>query len=237
MQLLFIGLLGFSMVGCHGCKDPVEDPCEGVEEVAADFKMEYSLGLNEDRKWFEADTILKYRYVRFKALGDYDSVRWKIGLDPRTFSEKVFSLQFDNPDVIQVRMIGFKKPNLDCFPNDNGIDTISKQLVIVPKEEALVLGDYKGYFLSEPDSSFTLMIKWDTGLPYIHELPKGCVHSPVQGLITAGYKNFKMAKFDTGGPCPFPKGWGVLKDDTLKVDFNYTSNVGYFEDTFIGIKQ
>ncbi len=239
MQLLFIGLLGFSMVGCHGCKEPVmPNPCEGVEEVTADFKMEYSMGYGEDEQWYEADTILEVMTVRFSAIGNYDSIKWKVGLDPRVFTKKEFSLEFDNQDNIQIRMIGFRAPNLDCFPNDDGVDTVLKQLTIFPDEKSLVLGEFDGYFLSEPDSLFTMKIeRYINGVIWTPEFPKGCIKDPYhEGAFKwTSYRRLFNDYMYGGCQSDLPYVWGAYLNDTLKIEYEYPSTGE--KGTFIGIKK
>ena len=238
IQIFIIGLLGFSMIGCHGCKEPVVDPCEGVEEVTADFKMEYSMGYNEDERWFDADTVLEITRVRFSAEGNYDSIKWKVGLDPREFVEKKFSLRFDDSGSVQVRMIAYRAPNVSCFPDDDGVDTLIKQLVIVPDSMSLVLGVFEGYFLSEPDSLFTMEIRQLNDVTWTPEFPKGCVKDPYfQGGMWSAYR--RLFSRGESGHCQgaMPYLWGVYEKDTLKIEYKYLISSEKYEDTFIGIKK
>ena len=238
IQIFIIGLLGFSMIGCHGCKDPVmADPCEGVEEVKADFKMEYYMGYNEDEQRYEADTVLEYERIYFSAIGKYDSVKWKVGLDPREFTKKKFSLWFEDAASMQIRMIGFRAPNLDCFPADDGVDTVFRQLVILPNEGSLMIGEFDGYFLSEPDSQFTMKIIRSNGTTWTPEFPKGCVKDPYhEGAFkwTAYRRLFNDDEHaDCHGQLPFV--WGTYFNDTLKLEYEYLP--AGEKGTFIGIKK
>ncbi len=240
MQLFFIGLLGFSMVGCHGCKDPVEDPCEGVEEVAADFKMEIFLGYNEDQRWFEGDTFTQ-GYVRFSAIGQFDSVNWQVGLDPREFTDRQFTLDFfDFLGALDVKMIGYRKPNNECFPDDDGVDTISKHLVIVHKSESKFFGHYNGYFVSEPDSSFQLFIDYVSGSIAFNEFPKGYPREPGEydGFAIDYRHFFNNSSGAHGQQGPKPGGWGRVVGDTIIFDFHYflPNSGGEVFDTYIGVK-
>ena len=240
IKILIIGWLGLSMMGCHGCKEPVmDDPCEGVTEVTADFKMEYGMGWNEDRRWLDADTVTP-KDIRFWAIGEYDSVKWKIGLDPRVFTQRKFQLYFDSPTTLEVRMIGYRQPKLDCYPNDDGVDTVSKHLVVVQRWESLIPGDYEGHFLLEPDSTFVFSILKDsiTTDIWVNEFPKGCFKNRDNGgLAWIGYRSF-FTSDDGIGNCAMPYAWGFLSNDTLSVHFHYEMGAtGYVEDTFIGIKK
>ena len=244
--MLIIGLLGFSMIGCHGCKEPVVDPCEGVEEVTADFKMEFSLygpiegqWFSREYRWFESDTFLP-GHIRFTAEGVYDSVKWKVGLDPRVFTAKQFSLDFyDFSGSFDMRMIGYRKPNNGCFPDDDGIDTIFKPLVVVPYSESKVFGHYDGCFLSEPDSSFQLFIDYNSSFRmHINEFPKGYLRDPGEYGFTIGYRHFAARYSGSNGQQgPKPGGWGEIVEDTIKFDFHhYLPNGGEVTDTYIGVK-
>ena len=237
IKILIIGWIGLSMMGCQGCKEPVMvDPCEGVTEVTADFKMEYSMGIDDYIQWYEVDTICEVDMVRFSAVGKYDSIKWKVGLDPREFTEKEFSLRFMEKGSVQIRMIGFRAPNLECFPTDDGIDTIFKQLTIVPREESLILGEFDGYFQSEPDTPFTMKIVRLYNSIWTPEFPKGCIKNP---YFEGAFKWCTYRRFfnnDGNGHCQgsLPFVWGQYFNDTLRVDYEYPSGE---KGTFIGIKK
>ena len=210
-----------------------------MEEVTADFKMEYFMGWNEDMRWFDADTVLVSPLgIRFSAVGKYDSVKWKVGLDPREFTENQFSLRFEDSGSVEIRLIVFRAPNLECIPNDDGIDTLEKQLVIVPKEESLLIGEFEGYFLSEPDSLFTMKIEtYINGTVWTPEFPKGCVKDPYhEGAIK--WVSYRRAfNDDEHAHCQgeIPYLWGEYLNDTLKIEYEYLSTGE--KDTFIGIKK
>lgn len=242
IQLLIIGLLGFSMMGCHGCKEPVmADPCEGVEEVVADFKVENEIwGYHYKSKRFEVDTFVS-GYVFFTAVGQFDSVKWIIGDDPRIFKENEFSLIFSAVGNLDITMIGYRKSNTDCLPLDDGIDTLTKAIVIVPISQSRVFGHYNGHFLSQPDSAFQLFIDYDSSEIWsVNEFPKGYPRDIGEYGFLAGYRNF-LADYDGyGGQLgPKPGGWGRVSDDTIIFDFHYFlpgPNGEEVKDTYVGVK-
>ena len=241
IQLLVIALLGFSMVGCHGCKEPVMDPCEGVEEVVADFTMEDEIwGHYFESKRFEVDTFTP-GYIYFTAEGKFDSVKWIIGNDPRIFKENEFSLLFSPIGSVDVTMIGYRKSNKDCLPLDDGIDTLTKTIVIVPISQSRVFGHYNGHFLSQPDSSFLLFIDYDSSEIWsINEFPKGYPRGIGEYGFVAGYRNF-LADYSGGDgqQGPKPGGWGRINGDSIIFDFHYFlpgPNGEEVKDTYVGVK-
>jgi len=176
--------------------------------------------------------------VRFSAVGKYDSIKWKVGLDPREFTEKEFSLRFMEKGSVQIRMIGFRAPNLECFPSDDGVDTVLKQLTIVPKDASLVIGEFDGYFLSEPDIPFTMKIVRSNNTTWTPEFPRGCIKEPYfEGVFQWNtYRRFGN-KISTNAHCQgsLPLVRGQYFNDTLKVDYEYRSTGE--KGTFIGIKK
>ena len=137
-------LMALSIAACKKCKeeDPVS-PCNGKSALKADFRMFTISGNNKDTVFMPAlmDTVYvkdPYQFgslVTFQAIGNYDSVRWQIGGDARVFKTNTFSLTFQNETAksdIDVVLIGYKKPNAACFPNDDGVDTVKKVFTVLP---------------------------------------------------------------------------------------------------------
>jgi hypothetical protein len=51
-----------------------------------------------------------------------------------------------------------KTPNHYCFPNDDGVDTVTKYLTITNVEPHPYFGQFKGYCISKPEETFTIQI-------------------------------------------------------------------------------
>ncbi|HHB77964.1 MAG TPA: hypothetical protein ENK85_01870, partial [Saprospiraceae bacterium] len=135
IQLLLIGWLGFSMMGCHGCKDP--DPCEEATEVTADFTImengypnNLSGGLDTLFKPFDTDTVRRTRII-FSALEEDAEYTWIIGAE--TLHTRVVQRSgFPKGETIPITLIVKKTPNAMCFPNDDGIDTLVRYMHVLP---------------------------------------------------------------------------------------------------------
>jgi hypothetical protein len=170
---------------------PKPDPCkvEEAQPLKAAFKIEESVG----DSLVITDTVMRYSGVRFTALGKYDSVKWKIGGDVRLFRTLSVYLEFDYPETVKITLIGYRKPNKACFPTDDGVDTVSRNLVVLPFYQSKIKGVYRGYVTGKEQDVFEVAIDTMTakrgteeffsyvGLPpryYVSNLPKGVENTP-----------------------------------------------------------
>lgn len=161
-----------------GCKK-IEQPflgsnldCSCAKEVNAEFKMGEKFG----EQFIELDTIampinyfdgnpanfgyINTVYVYFSANTDNAiSYEWQVGSNSISQTTKDFGLYFtDTIGTIPVRLIVRAKPNLMCFPDDDGIDTIVKYLTIRNVLPDPLKGKYYGYNTNDPSNYFTIEI-------------------------------------------------------------------------------
>jgi hypothetical protein len=249
-------LLLFILLSLSACKKQKISPCAGKERPVTDFVIKEHVG----SQTFGADTIYRNNYVTFEAIGDYDSVRWKIGNDPRKYTQKEFALSFHQVlGAITVHLKAFKKPDTNCFADDDGVYELTKTFTVLEPfdksslTKSPLIGRYKGYNEGSPQDTFTVRIeyfdneKYSTSLfgtknfYWISNLPKGYFWdqgSQAYGnpelhhgqQMEMGYKAFG---FGSGASCN--GGYGRLSSDTLYVD--YGVEVGNCKKRFIGIKQ
>ena len=161
--MFIIGLLGFSMLGCQGCKDPVVDPCEGVEEVTAAFTMMENgypstlppgSPLDTLFKPFDTDTVRLTRVV-FSAQEEDAEYTWKIGAE--TLHTRVVERSgFPKGETIPITLIVKKAPNSECRPDDDGIDTLVRYLHILPESPPRAFGYFQGHLEGAPQDTFTV---------------------------------------------------------------------------------
>lgn len=236
-KILFFASVLFAW-GCR--KKHEQNPCEGKSQPIAEFAVKEMVGDTA----FDADTIFRDNYVKFQSLTSYDSVLWKIGTDPRKFTQSIFTLSFINDLItVPVTFTGNKPANTQCFPNDNGIYTGVKQLTTVEQFDRATLtkspliGRYKGYFTNNPLDTFTVRIEYFdstkynvsvTGLKnfyWISNIPKGYIDSTSDPAVRypelrnghsmeMGYKSFVFS----GGFDIRGKGW--LSHDTLFINYS-----------------
>jgi hypothetical protein len=164
-SLIFIALLIFT-----SCKKnhPI-NPCEGKTQPTGKFIIKEMIGDTA----FIADTIFRDNYVQFQALDKYETVTWKLGSDPREWTNPEFSLSFINTmGTIPIDFSGKKTPNTLCFPGDIGTYTSSQNLTVVEQVEkpyvtiSPLVGKYKGYFTDSPSDKFTVRMEYFDSTKY-----------------------------------------------------------------------
>jgi hypothetical protein len=259
--ILLLVLIPFLNSCCKKCQDSSNPDCENYDpcfrKVSADFKMMLPVEPQGDEVYFfECDTVHPRSEVIFVAQDSSDvTYEWKIGTDPTIFKTRKVVLQFDNPAVLDVKLIVRKKD--PCGAVNTFADTLTRRLVVSNTNfDAFFVGKYKGYLESKPSDVFTIAIlKAPSGLhegfSYINGLQRGCENRDVParsgGLLSFGaYRDFVVGnstdyKGDTFGPCKDLYGWGKLaKDDSsLEIKFKFydiTINK-IVSDKFVGKKQ
>ena len=202
LKYIIVGIVCFGVVlSCKKIQPDMTDvkkACDCAKEVSADFKMGEKFG----ETLIEEDTVFipinfgdgnpinfdysNYVYVYFSAnIKNAISYEWQVGNNSITQTVKDFALYFDDTiGTIQVKLIVHAKPNLKCFPNDDGIDTIIKSLTLKNSKTILLAGKYYGYNTDDPTHKFTIeidtvtsynpiAIPWNTCALSIRNLPEG----------------------------------------------------------------
>ena len=182
------------------CQDVWNPKCENYDpcfkKVSADFQMR-TLTEALGPRYFEVDTIMKYDAVYFKALDSTDvTYEWTIGTDPRTYTDRVVRIGFDNPTELDIKLTVKRKSG--CSLTEGGEQTITRHLVVV--EKSAIKGKYLGYLESKPSEKFTIEIVEpnDTlGIVnyYVDNLPNGCKRTPTDrggASFLINYKEFDM---------------------------------------------
>ena len=159
---------------CPPCDDPTNpecgnyDPCFGKNRVSADFYMyENHGGLNPDKGWdyYDTDTLLGQSVLlvakeEFEPYWSEVNYTWIIGAETISGTDKksITRNSFPTNERIQVTLIVNKKPHLDCYPDDDGIDTVTRYMVfpygtdLVPKWQ----GEYIGHTTDKPNETLQL---------------------------------------------------------------------------------
>ena len=223
----------FFAVILANCKDEhpdPEDPCKNAQEVSADFAIETKLG---DR-YFEGDTVYDLGLVRFRAKQQHDAYKWVLGAE--TLSTQSFSRSFFPQGTwINVTLMVKSKPNTACFPNDNGMDTLTKRFYVWPvnpEEKILnkpptvppfpILGTYLGYKASNPTKPVYVTLQdtfWlnDDNEPYYVGVVKGIALDKSNSASFS--RNYLIQDFVSGySPLAFQlyiQGYGFGKEGRL----------------------
>lgn len=129
-SLLFLTVVATVGIQSKCKKDPDPNPCLD----SSPFKADFTLGEMIGDSLVATDTLTYYRMTA-RAVAKYSSIKWQIGSDPRSFdNQQEVGLNFGGATIGQtfvVRMIATGVANTACFPNDDGIDTVTKQFTRV----------------------------------------------------------------------------------------------------------
>lgn len=180
MRKYLICLLGAGLflVGCKKEQpqmSALSEGCDCAKEVSADFLMEEAFGyqfMSDTNHFFKTntDTSFAAKNVIFTALEKNAEYTWYIGSEILTGEQvaRYFDLshQFTN---IPITLVVRKKPNFICLPNDDGYDSIVKNIYFKSKDydidTTLLEGTYrlKGSHLSD---SIDMTIDYVPGEPF-----------------------------------------------------------------------
>ncbi len=253
----------------NNCDDPGDpdcknyDPCYGVSETNADFKMEVAIyGRGASPEWFELDQLFDGgRTVRFTPKHDLDSVIWLIGTE-RLTNNVIVRSNFPRDRTITVTLIGKRKPNNRCFPLDDGIDTFSRSFYVHPEAGFLglnpddtlragkspILGTYRGTLTSNPSKEINIQVRsyWkkDGGIYYRFSHIEGLPYSDVGNKPWVGrapnaifydYNTFVIDDDGNGQNTWDLSGNGYLdlESDKIQINFTYFDSSTYVRATLI----
>ena len=214
--------------------DPVKpvtppNPCAGKHPVSADFDMyESYFGVN---KAIESNDTLSYNCILvLKAKYDCDYYEWQIEGDTTKYYTKNKTISFDDPiGTVRVRLITKGKPNLTCFPDDDGVDTVIKTVTVEPFINSGIVGKFRGAHLDSPLDSFDIEIRAnEIGLNaydlQIQNFPRGKYDTTFsktssQWTLLSFYNSIYIT-YRAG--ILMPEGWIVYDPKTNKIRIDYT---------------
>lgn len=236
------------------------NPCDALEPVNANFVMGQRLTNHSGTDNFlivdtliVSDTVLAWNFIEFAAPGGYDRYEWIIGNNDQVFTDSVVRLRFGDEffpgefDQLPIQLIVESTPST-CFPEDDGIDTVTQYLTILGKLETAVYGRYRGHLKSNPTDTFTISYvierdEYDFPTIFMNNINKGCMEDGWFNHALA-YKDVSFTNWATfGAGCNDPSGWihlaDNLKDVTIEFSTGKLEDEGYgprYYDTFIGTR-
>lgn len=233
--LTFLAIIASLFLIMNNCKKEEPYPCINLSPTNADFIHEYVFNRFGRITCFEEDTFEKESTIKFSIIDDeVDSCLWKVGSSQDTFTKKSFYLTFDEAyGDIEIRLIAYKKPNIACFPEDDGIDTVYKTIYLTEKEEIPYLGKFLGYNTINPNKPFIIEFKSgvdsDFTIPsiyyFISNLPEGRfpVYHPWGEFFHAvamkpSWTNFYVWESDGLST----EGWGHYNQENEIIRIEYT---------------
>jgi hypothetical protein len=200
---------------CIPCEDPTNpdcsnyDPCYGKHRVTADFFIyENHPDLNPDRGWeyYDTDTLLGQSVLLVAKetkdkYGQDVNYTWLIGGETISGVKSVTRYAFPANVKIPVTLIVSKEPHLDCYPDDDGKDTLTRYMVfpsmskITPKWQ----GEYIGYNTDKPNEQLHISLytrDTTTGstsrFPRLSGLPNAGCQWQLLDLSTFGYEQLQI---------------------------------------------
>jgi hypothetical protein len=252
----------------NGCRKDIAptNPCERFQKTSAEFVIQEELVMEYNKETgqnISCDTVLAGYDVYFTALQDFDSYTWRVVGDPvfvRT--GKQFKIWFDEPMVLQIQLIARRKPNLHCDPYDTGIDTFTRQLVVLYSDKSLIVGTFEGYEVSKPNDRYTFSVTAtkipDASYDYTWQtvnFPNGCrfdlVESNINRKPLCAYKMMYVSlHFNHPGQpvmaisnvCGSPKGWFIANGNDIEVTYTTIRNpdekpLVFISNKFVGIRK
>ncbi|MEY4937584.1 MAG: hypothetical protein RIS64_3943 [Bacteroidota bacterium] len=208
MKLKWLFLNGLAIISLGVACRKTPDPCANRTPDAKDFQMYMtfknpgSLGIIDTYRvpqqldtfyWSQGSSGFLTTKIFDSDLVTAQTFNWKIGTDPRVFTNSKFSLSFrvipDLVNKIDVKLLRERSTDL-CFPNDNGKDTIQKSFylandqIVTPPQ----VGRFKGYIVGQEQDTFTVHIYFGPRdeMYFIDNFPKGA--SVVCPAVSGGYK-------------------------------------------------
>ena len=162
----------------------------------------------------------------------YTSWEWRVGDDPRSFTQQRFSLFFGNPNryyTYPVRLIARRPPNVACFPKDDGVDTLTKMLTLVPYglSSSPLVGRFRGANLDAPADTFTVRFTAEPDrryndpsgprVVYLNNLPNRTCPYNVNEEVGGGWRGASI----NGIGCGSAYGTAQIAEDRRTVRIEY----------------
>ncbi|MFY7861032.1 MAG: hypothetical protein ACOVP5_02305, partial [Chitinophagales bacterium] len=117
----------------------------------------------------------------------WESIEWQIGSERIQNEPKVFRTGFPEGASVPVTLIVRRTPDKSCFPNDDGVDTLTKFYKFTKSQEALI-GKFRGKFIDVPDMKDT----------FEFETRKGSYKGSIRDVDTT-YPGFSIKTFPFSG--------------------------------------
>lgn len=156
-------LLAIAVQSCKKeCHDHTNPKCENYNPCFGKFPALADFTISEVVSGFpnETEEVFRMSYVQFSAKQEFESYQWVIGNHNDTFYTRTCGLKdFPEGETITVRLVGKRKPNTDCFPNDDGIDTVYKTFKVTAGDSLMpIVGEYEGYYEGNPNKKVTVKV-------------------------------------------------------------------------------
>jgi len=127
-----------AITACHKdqpeMNNDIQNPCELTHEVSAEFTIEEFQGSVPENKSL-TNIVYATNSVLFKANDSLANYTWYVGAE--TINERSFIRTFDASLVGQtlpIHLVVKKDPNIICYPNDDGYDSITRYVTVADED-------------------------------------------------------------------------------------------------------
>ncbi len=234
------------------CMDPYNadcpnyDPCLSVGEADALFHLEIQLPKHtfyiDTTFWYEVEDTLfmtSGSTIYFRANSSkMDAYAWKVGYDPRTFTDSLFNLWIDDVNAgsdLAVQLAVANDTLGNCLQQEQQRDTTAKAIFLkacslspgAPNPYPMN-GKFEGYVDGDSSQSYTIKIELLTAS--IIDFPGISL-----GTVPAFIAPKEMWIFPKGSP----RGYAALQDDykTIIMDYQMQQDDGSWEShQFVGVR-
>jgi hypothetical protein len=222
------------------CDDPANpecenyDPCFGESPTSAEFVIErrWAPGVPDSLTYVGGTDKFSRGTLRFRAL-DQDALTYRWYLGAEQISEPIFDRNFGTQvpfgSMITVSLVVTKQlPDLNCFPNDMGRDSVTKNFFILNPCDFLVNGKFRGVYAHAPEDSITIETLFD--LPSSGECTGIAFSAFNFGNSGEWYADMQYPQainnqlYFGGSGGASPKGYLFIDEETEDVAFSY----GYY---------
>jgi hypothetical protein len=241
LVFFFSGLLVISCVKDIKKENP--ETCK-VSTKDSSFRIEQIIGPDEDKRYFESDTIPSSRIINYFTAVDStaDEYLWQFSGDPRIFTGRQVKLAFIYVRTVEVTLTIKRNPSNKCFQKLGAETVYRKNLVVLNADEGPILGKFYGYNASDTTKKFVVEILLN-GVKHIPFTTTGDYYfqREVQYTPTAIFIG-GIGTFDPPFGAYATEGFGYLKNNNTAIQIDYSYRIpatGFtrIKDTFYGIKQ
>lgn len=226
-------------------KDATPNPCQAAKENPLAFQFLENSGTPTP------DTTYNNQQITFAGPGaPYTAYDWLVG-PTTTRSTRQFVLFFTAQTVgdLPVRLIARRPPNTACFPHDDGVDTLTQMLTLVPfvnptvplrNPRAPIYGSFHGANRSSPRDTFTVRIYQGINFDhpsnplapptdYVSNVPRGCTHPYFDNYL--GWRGVFM---QSGGCTGFQGSGYIVGRDSIRLTYRTQGQPTIVDEVFLG---
>ncbi|HYG14880.1 MAG TPA: hypothetical protein VEC12_03935 [Bacteroidia bacterium] len=155
------------------CYDPANpkcvdyDPCYGTKPVIAEIKLSQRAAPSRTdelgKLYIDEQNIFPQVQIKFDTPLEGAKYTWILGTETittKSFERHFFTAPFG---TYSVKLIVEKEPNKNCYPTDDGKDTLVKTFQIVPICQLQSSGVFKGKWENTPDSAIITVRTYNDG--------------------------------------------------------------------------